>query len=308
MMPLAPKSLAGPGYVILNIIRGINILSLLAIMVADVVLLIKLKTQTNVRAEPDSSTSKTNASQFFFFQSLSHVASIGFAALLLISECNLFRNYFSTTWPLLSPNHGFVPLGLAIFLLGCYVLGNLNEPELSFDRMGHAYWRIVVGAGIVAMIMGIFNVIASYIFRSTALDVTAREVRAKGAVAVSAAKSSKDPLTISRPIGPVTKYTPGSIATSSSSASNSTAARANTAASDRTKLTNAMTATTIERARTPSPRPSRPAQVVLAPAPKHGSAMISPLRFSFFAKRRSKHALPDIEKAQPPCLRSATLQ
>ena len=51
------RSLAGPGYVILNIIRVMNIIALIAVFGASVVMIVK--------------TIATSA--FFFFDSLSHV-------------------------------------------------------------------------------------------------------------------------------------------------------------------------------------------------------------------------------------------
>lgn len=40
-MVFSTKSLAGPGYIILNVIRATNIIGLLAIIVASVVMLVK---------------------------------------------------------------------------------------------------------------------------------------------------------------------------------------------------------------------------------------------------------------------------
>lgn len=56
-MTLSNKSLAGPGYIILNAIRVMNIIALLAVIAASVVMLVK----TSV------------ASKFFFFDAVSHV-------------------------------------------------------------------------------------------------------------------------------------------------------------------------------------------------------------------------------------------
>lgn len=56
-MTLSQKSLAGPGYVILNAIRVMNIIGLLAVITGSVVMLVK----TSV------------ASKFFFFDAVSHV-------------------------------------------------------------------------------------------------------------------------------------------------------------------------------------------------------------------------------------------
>ena len=56
-MTLSSKSLAGPGYIILNGIRVMNIVAFLAVIAASIVMLVK----TSV------------ASKFFFFDAVSHV-------------------------------------------------------------------------------------------------------------------------------------------------------------------------------------------------------------------------------------------
>lgn len=56
-MALFQKSLAGPGYVILNTIRVINIIVLLTIIAACAVMLVKIKL----------------VNSFFFFQAVEHV-------------------------------------------------------------------------------------------------------------------------------------------------------------------------------------------------------------------------------------------
>lgn len=56
-MTLSPNSLAGPGYIILNGIRAMNIIGLLAVVAASVIMLVK----TSI------------ASRFFFFDAVGHV-------------------------------------------------------------------------------------------------------------------------------------------------------------------------------------------------------------------------------------------
>lgn len=59
-MPLSAKSLAGPGYIILNAMRVCNIICLLAVITASIVSLVKIK-MTN---------------QFFFFEAVTHVITL----------------------------------------------------------------------------------------------------------------------------------------------------------------------------------------------------------------------------------------
>ncbi|KAI9716036.1 MAG: hypothetical protein M1828_000503 [Chrysothrix sp. TS-e1954] len=172
-MPLSPKSLAGPGYIILNVLRAMNIIGLLAVIAASMVMLVKTVTTSN----------------FFFFDGVSHAVTVIIAMLLVISETKYFRGYIARCWPLLSPSHGFVTLGSAMLILGVDILGNLNKPATSQKHMGLGFWRIVIASGILITILGFLNIIASFVFRDRKAGVTARQVRAKGAVAISSAQS-----------------------------------------------------------------------------------------------------------------------
>jgi len=58
-MTLSLKTLAGSGYVILNCIRGLNLIGLLALMTASVIMLIKTST----------------SSKFFFFDAVSQITT-----------------------------------------------------------------------------------------------------------------------------------------------------------------------------------------------------------------------------------------
>ncbi|KAK0904889.1 hypothetical protein LTR02_006753 [Friedmanniomyces endolithicus] len=184
-MTLSPKRLAGPGYIILNGIRVMNRISLLAVVTASVVMLVKTSLESN----------------FFFFDAVSHVLTAITGSMctkrpermleanrssvfLLVSELSLFRPYFARSWPLLSPSHGFVTLALAMIVLGINMLGNLNKYPTSQASLGLSFWRIVIGSGIIIFILGFVNLIASYVFRDRSKGVTARQVRAHGAVAV----------------------------------------------------------------------------------------------------------------------------
>jgi hypothetical protein len=51
-------------------------------------------------------------------------------------------------------------LGAAMLLLGNNVLGNLNKQATSQKSLGLAFWRIVIAAGIVVIIMGTINLFA----------------------------------------------------------------------------------------------------------------------------------------------------
>lgn len=81
-------------------------------------------------------------------------------AFLIISELPFFKGYYSRNWPLFGPESGFLTLGLAMLMLGNGVLGNLNKEATSQKSLGLAFWRIVIGAGIVVFFMGAINIVA----------------------------------------------------------------------------------------------------------------------------------------------------
>lgn len=69
MMASLQESLAGPGYVILNAIRVINIIVFLDIIAASAVMLVKISLLTS----------------FFFFEAVSRVATAGVSSKYLVS-------------------------------------------------------------------------------------------------------------------------------------------------------------------------------------------------------------------------------
>ncbi|KAI4162573.1 MAG: hypothetical protein LQ342_003804 [Letrouitia transgressa] len=182
-MPFFKKPLAGPGYVILNILRVCNITGLLAVVVASFSMLVK----TFI------------VSKFFFFDAVSHVVTAALSMFLILTELPIFKGYIARNWPLLSPSHGFVTLGFLMIVTGVSVLGNLNKEATSQKSLGTAYWRIVIASGILVIIFGVANIFASYMFRQKKLGVTARQVRAHGATA-----AQKLPLPVSMASTPVT--------------------------------------------------------------------------------------------------------
>lgn len=171
MALLSAEHLAGPGYIILNIQRGLNIVALASVVASSIVMLVK----TFI------------ISKFFFFDATSHVITAVVGIFLIVSECSLFRGFFARNWPLLSPAHGFVTLGCAMMVLGLNMLGNMNKEATSQKSLTLPFWRLLVASGILAVVIGFFNVIASYVFCDRSRGVTARRVRSRGAIALSEA-------------------------------------------------------------------------------------------------------------------------
>ncbi|KAK7190971.1 hypothetical protein DPSP01_009170 [Paraphaeosphaeria sporulosa] len=169
MALLSAEHLAGPGYIILNILRVINIITLSSVVASSVVMLVK----TFI------------VSKFFFFDATSHVVTALAGMFLVVSECSLFRGYFARNWPLLSPSHGFVTLGCSMTVLGLNMLGNMNKEATSQKSLGLPFWRLLLASGILAIVIGFFNVVASFVFRDKARNITARRVRSKGAITLT---------------------------------------------------------------------------------------------------------------------------
>jgi hypothetical protein len=159
------SKLAGVGYITLNIIRVLNTISLLLVAIASWVMLVM--------------TVKT--SNFFFFDGVSHFITSVVALFLIVSELNIWTNYFARNWPNLGPESGFVCLGLSMIILGFNILGNLNKGATSVANLGLPLWRVVIAAGILSSLIGLFNIIATYIFSNSKLNLTGRQVRGNGA-------------------------------------------------------------------------------------------------------------------------------
>ncbi|KAM3074642.1 hypothetical protein ACMFMG_008070 [Clarireedia jacksonii] len=154
----------GRGFIILNVLRVLNIIALLDVVVASWIMLIM--------------TVKT--SNFFFFDGVSHFITSTIGLFLITSELSLFRTYFATYWPTLSPYNGFTFLGIAMIVLGFNILGNLNKAATSVKILGLPMWRVVISSGVLSSVMGLFNIIASFVFSEK--NRTAREIRSHGAV------------------------------------------------------------------------------------------------------------------------------
>lgn len=156
------SSLAGPGYVILNVIRAINIIVFLDTIAACAVILVKIKT--------------TNG--FFFFEAVTHaiVALISsksicnfwfakkrtdpYTVALILSELPILRSYVTRNLPTFGDEAGFISLAVVMMIIGVSTLGNLNASSMSQKELGSTFWRIVLSAGILGMVMSLVNLVA----------------------------------------------------------------------------------------------------------------------------------------------------
>ncbi|OAX78069.1 hypothetical protein ACJ72_07627 [Emergomyces africanus] len=172
-MTAAIKSLAGPGYVILNAIRVFNIICLLCIIAACSVLLVKTSTATN----------------FFFFDAMHRVIIIAASIFLIISEVGFFEAWFHEYWGCFGRHSSFFALGVAMVLLGISTIGCLNREDMNKDIIGPTFWQLVLGAGIITIVFGFVNIVVTFIYRTKKTGLKARHIRTDGAVAPDAIPS-----------------------------------------------------------------------------------------------------------------------
>jgi len=142
------------GYIILNVIRALNIISLLACMLAAGALMVK--------------TSDLHTSTFNLFDAAEKVLVILICLFLLLTETpRLLWSYFARNWPLFSHTSGFLTLSLALLFVGVDVLSWLTKEKTDMAHLGGDFYRMVLAAGIMTILMSAINIVASiFLWRS----------------------------------------------------------------------------------------------------------------------------------------------
>lgn len=168
-----PK-IRGSGHLILNALRAVTIIGLLAVMVSSWAMIV-ISGLTG---------------QFYFFDTITHFFDFLLAVFLAISELNIFQRYFRDNWPVFSVSHSLAWLGVLMVMLGCEVLANLDKDKYSQKNLTLPLWRLVVASGILAIAFGFFNIVASVIFRDGSQGITARHIRQDGSLATADNKST----------------------------------------------------------------------------------------------------------------------
>lgn len=85
--------------------------------------------------------------------------------LLIISELPIFPRYFDRDWPLFGRESGFTTLAAVLVILGVDLLGDLadnncNDDCQNNDPISASLSRIILSAGILALVMGVINLVA----------------------------------------------------------------------------------------------------------------------------------------------------
>lgn len=70
-------------------------------------------------------------------------------------------------------------------VLGLNMLGNMNKEATSQKSLGLPFWRLLIASGILSIVIGVFNIISSFVFCDKARYITARRVRSKGAISLT---------------------------------------------------------------------------------------------------------------------------
>ncbi|KAK0674500.1 hypothetical protein QBC41DRAFT_239022 [Cercophora samala] len=163
----SPK-LRGSGHLILHALRACTLVALVVVMVSCWAMIV-LSGITG---------------HFDFFDVISHFFVFAISVALLISEVGLFKPWFKNNFPILGPDHSLGWLGLALLITGCSIMADLVKPAYTIGNLGLAIWRLVLSSGILAITFGVFNMIASIIFRDSSNGITARNIRSDGSLAV----------------------------------------------------------------------------------------------------------------------------
>lgn len=79
---------------------------------------------------------------------------------LIVTELPVFRRYINRSWPMFGEEAGFFALAVIMLILGVAVLGNLNTEAMTQKSLGLAFWRIIISAGILAMVVSLVNILA----------------------------------------------------------------------------------------------------------------------------------------------------
>ena len=170
----ANSKVRGSGHLVLNALRALTIIGLGTVMVACWAMIV-LSGITR---------------RFDFFDTISHFFVFGISVFLVISEVNLFKNYFESNWPVLSPSHSLAWLGLALVIIGCQIMGDLVKPAYSQENLGLPVWRLIISSAILSITFGVFNMAASVIFRDGKQGITARRIRSDGNLATPVYKDT----------------------------------------------------------------------------------------------------------------------
>lgn len=151
-------------YIILNVIRALNVLSILASGIATGSLLVK--------------TANVTVAWFNVFDLAAKAFVIMFCIALLITELpKILRGWVNRNWPAFGDSSGFLTLGICMTFLGCTVLSYLTKEDADEKHLGGDFYRMCQAAGLMTIIIGHINVVATLVLQDRRRGLTARQVR-----------------------------------------------------------------------------------------------------------------------------------
>ncbi|TQV99985.1 hypothetical protein V2A60_005400 [Cordyceps javanica] len=163
-------SLHGAGYFVLQALRACTVITLLAAAAGCWVLIVQVDKYRS----------------FFVFQCISLFFTSMGCLFLIIAEfpvIKFVRNFYRDSWPVLSDSHGVAWMGVAIIIIGCHILGTLNEQGYDTDAFNGPFSQLVLSSGILCIIFGTLNIICALIWRDAKQGITSRDIRAHGSLA-----------------------------------------------------------------------------------------------------------------------------
>lgn len=158
--------------IILQLLRAATIITLVTAGAACWILIIKVDTSRS----------------YFIFECFSLVFTSFACIAFIISELAFverIRIYLRNTWPILSDSHGVGWLGGAIILIGCNILGTLNQPAYEEGNLNSSFSAVVMAGGILSLIFGVLNIVCGLFWRDGSQGITSRDIRANGSLANS---------------------------------------------------------------------------------------------------------------------------
>lgn len=163
-------SIRGVGMVVLQTLRVFTVITLAAVCASCWVLIIKVGKDQS----------------YFVFECVSLFFTFVISAVLIISEFPLLeviKDYLRDTWPVLSESHGVAWPGVAMIMISCNMLGNLNRPAYDADNLGPHFSKLVLASSVLAFTFGGLNIICSLVWRDGKERINARNIRADGSLA-----------------------------------------------------------------------------------------------------------------------------
>lgn len=155
-------------FFILNTIRALNILSILAAILASVTLLLKTANLTS------------KIGYFNIFDLIEKVFIILFAIFILLTEAPILpilSRLFESQCPCFAKRGGFLVLSGCLAFIGCDTLSYLAKAQTDEKTLGGDFYRMVQAAGCMCIIMAMVNVPATFVFKVRKAGLSARQVR-----------------------------------------------------------------------------------------------------------------------------------